>query len=114
MPHLERARFAEQSVVSPQRRAKGPSTVTCGGLDIKLFKGCFAQNAAVRYAIQAYATGDAQTLEPRLFVDVSCHAEKEFLSNALDASGNVSVMLVKTSDLVVVSRPFPKIGGVTR
>ena len=68
-------RLAEQLMPDEERRSKSAPGVARRGLDPDAFEGAFAQDAAVRHAVQGHATGQTEIAGAGLLVDVRGGAE---------------------------------------
>ncbi len=66
----------------------------------------------IGHAIQAHTAGNAQPLQPGLFLATAAAiAEQHFFGNLLDAGRDVGIMLVQFAKLIEVRRRIAKICG---
>ena len=76
-----------------QSDADRSTSVARCGLDPNIFKGPFAQDAAVGDAVERHSARHTETLQPRFLVHISNHLEHRFFSNGLDAAGKIHFAL---------------------
>ena len=106
-------RMAKDGVIDIQRCADGPSSVPCRRLDIQLFERSLPEDPTVRHAVQCDTAGHAEAGQARLGIQGPGHGEERFLGHELDASGDIGIMLVLSTEFCVIRGPLTKVRRVS-
>src|SRR5260370_15773364 len=112
--HAEGAWLAKERIVGPQRGAQLTTAIPSGRLDEKLLERRFAKYATIGVAIQSHATGASETLHARLPGNITSHSMIQLFRHALDAGGDVCVVLMALAQFIIVRRLFAEVGRVNR
>ena len=79
-------------------RAQGPSCIAGSRLYPDVFEEAFSQNAAVGHAVQSHPSREAEVSLAGLPVDVVCHPQEDFLSDAwMLAAMSISLCVISAS-----------------